>query len=65
VVNAAEDAATGIRQNSPEYARRAALPENAPIADPRIQLRDRLTMLTMPTVRDEGTDIWNKQFVYD
>jgi len=63
IVNAAEDAATGIRQNSPEYARRAALPENAPIADPRIVARDRLTMMLMPTIKDTGTDAWNQSFI--
>jgi len=63
IVNAAEDAATGIRQNSPEYARRAALPENMTVADPRIVARDRLTMMLMPTIKDTGTDAWNQSFI--
>jgi len=63
IVNAAEDVASGIRRNSPEYTRRAALPENAPINDPRVEFRDRMTMMLMPTIREEGTDIWNRQFV--
>lgn len=59
----ARNVVTEIRQSSPEYARRAALPENAPIADPRIRARDAITMALMPGARDIGQDWINEVYV--
>jgi len=59
---AAEEVAAGIRRNSPLFRERAALPENQPIADPRVRARDAITRAVMPPTVDSLQDRWDSLY---
>jgi hypothetical protein len=61
-VAAADDAVQTILRNSPEYERRLAA-VGGPVVDPRVAMRDAITMALVPQIREEGKSAWNKAFV--
>ena len=58
---AANEVVGDIARNSPLYRAREAV--SPPVADPRQFYRDAVTTALIPSIRDEGADVWDRSFV--